>query len=441
MARIALFLLFIAALLGLPAAAGAAPRTLSGDGAAPQLVADAVTGRTLAVWFRTSTDHGGAVASDVVTRLVDRSGRPVAPERTIATGALPEIGYNGGSQFSVALDRRRHRWLVAWSGHQPEMGRASCPSMGGPFDFSSGDSCAVRHREIIVRVLDRRGRPIGGERRVTATGAADDPHASAVVPSAAYDARNDAFMVAYAHTTDLANSRGVLLARRLRPDGTPLGGQRLLALRPQPDSLNPLVRLAARPGGGFLVGFTWGEGFNDRHLFLRRLSPGGRPTGPTRRLTPADGPGAGGVDLVVAAAGKRALVRWSMARPGARSGMRARVVALDGTPVASTVALPYTVGVGPIAAAPEAGGRGWLYVFARERDKQREMLVQSATRAGRPTGPSRRISAEDEHRPQEPAVAPAGTGRFLTAWTEYRLNAAPARVRSRIVSGSPPAGR
>ena len=190
------------------------------------------------------------------------------------------------------------------------------------------------------------------------------------------------------------------------------------------------------------MAFTWGEGFGDRHLFLRRLSPGGRPTGPTRRLTPADGPGAGGVDLVPDAAGKRALVRWSQARPGARPGMLARVVTLDGTPVASTVALPYTVGVGPIAAAPEAGGRGWLYVFARERDRQRqELLVQGATRAGRPTGPSRRISAEEEHSPQEPAVAPAGRGRFLTAWTEYRLNAAPARVRSRIVGGDPPAGR
>lgn len=434
MARIACLLLMVVCLLALPTAAGAAPRTLSEDGAAPELLADPGTGRTLAVWSRTSTDHGGALASDIVARVLDRSGRPVGPLQTIGTGAIPDPAYNGGSQLSVVLDRRRHRWLVAWSGHEPGMARASCRRMGGPFDFTDYSTCASRHREIVVRVLDGLGRPIGEERPVTATGAADDPDAAAVIPSAAYDARNDAFLVAYADATDSQNTRGVLRARRLRADGSPLGGQRLLALRPQADSINPLVRLAARPRGGFLVAFTWGEGFGDRHLFLRRLTPGGQTTGSTRRLTSAGGPGAGGIDLVPDAAGRRALILWSLAKPGASSGFRATPVDLDGDPVARTASLPYTVGVGPMAAAPEAEGRGWLYAFAREREAPRQDLaVQQATRTGRPVGDRRRVSAEGEFRPQEPAVAPAGPDRFLMAWTEYRPNGASTRVRAAVV--------
>ncbi len=57
---------------------------------------------------------------------------------------------------------------------------------------------------------------------------------------------------------------------------------------------------------------------------------------------------------------------YSLAQSGARSGFRARAVDLNGRPLSAAVALPYEAGFGPVVAAPEARGRGWLYAIGGE---------------------------------------------------------------------------
>jgi hypothetical protein len=428
------FLVAMSAAVMVPASLASTVTLSQRSGAGAQLISDDRTGRTLAVWFRGSEGSQGDTGADVVARLVGRTGRPIGGETSIGTGAITDLAYNGGSQLAVALDTRRHHFLVAWSAHKPGMARVPCPPHPHPPGFPVM-ACSILDREVFVRLLDRRGRPIGPERRVTTTGPDDRADTSAVVPSAAYDRRHDTFLLAYAGTTASLESTGALHARRLRPDGRPRGGARRLALRPSPESVAPLVRVIDRPRGGYLLAFTWGPDFNERHLYLRPLTSTARPTGSTTRLTRAGGPGAGGVQLVSDTRGRRALVLWFGARAGARSGLRARAVRLNGRPAAGAVALPYRLGSGPVAAAAAARGRGWLYTVSQERrDGPHRLVAQRATSAGRPSGAIRTIAPAEDDALEGTAVRSGR--RFLIAWTAYPFgHAGASHVRSRLISG------
>jgi hypothetical protein len=384
--------------LGLSAPAGA--EDLAARGGTPTLLRDVATGQGLAVWARSAEDGSGF--SDVVARPLDRAGRPAGAEVVVASDALAPPGLVG-AMFDVALDTRRHRFVVVWSGWQPGMAEEACTVSGPP---GIAPPCRLRDQELFVRVLDGAGRPLGDARRLTSTGRPDDVAATASAPALAYDARAHGYLLAYRVGTSLG--RGALRLRRLGIAGVARGGEH--AVRRGSSAL-PEARVVGGPGGGFVLVYTWGPELRQREAYARALRADGAPAGRDYAVSPRGGPGADGLEV---AHRSSTLVVWAEARRGASDGFRARRLKSSGRPAGRAVGLPYEVGVGRLSAAP--AGRGWVYAFTQSRPQLgHAVLVQRARGNGRVAGRPREVSGDDAMAPS--ALAWSG-GRLLVGWTQ-----------------------
>lgn len=400
--------------------ATAAPEIIVGEsqGILMNVAADPDSGRSLAITGRAMTDPHGYISFDLFASAIGSRGRADGAARSIGDGMKPDMAFNGGAQVSVAADSRRGRRLVAWSAHKDGMGQTACQSPAPSLTFSWDLPCAQLDTEIFVRVLDRAGRPIGPQRQVTSIGPRASGQFGSSSASVAYDARADTFLLVFAARVTGVDAQAAIVAQRLRPDGEPIGGPRPLALQPAPVSIAPVSRLAADPRGGYLLAYTWGETFRDRRLYTRRLTPAGRTAGPTTALTTR---GAGSVELAFDRRRRRALVVYSNAVPGAKSGFRARLLTAGGRPLAATADLPYRMGTGPVIVASNPDRGGWAYGFVREGDGlAREVLVQRASSTGRPTAAARLVS-QPGHRAFEPAITAIPGGTLLVAWSEQPI--------------------
>ncbi|MBW3607980.1 MAG: hypothetical protein KY463_06445 [Actinobacteria bacterium] len=403
-------------------AAHAAPEVVvaDGDGVLMAVAAEPGSGRSIAITGRAAPDGNGFVSLDLFASPLDAAGRPAGPKQLVGGGMKPDFSLIGGAQLSVATDTKRRRHLVAWSAHKPGMGRTACPPSGLQPSLMTADlpPCFTDDTEIFVRVVERTGRARGPERPVTNVGPPSSGMFSSAGASIVYDAKTDTVLLVFAARLTGEAGRAALLAQRLRPDGTPLGPPRRLALRPQALSAGPLTRLVADPRGGHLLAYTWGERDDDRRLYARRLTPAGQPSGPTRTLS-ADA--VGGVQLAFDRRRRRALVVYSSAVPGAENGVRARLLSAAGRPLAAAANLPYRLRAGPVVVASDPARGGWAYGFVRDSSgPARQVFVQRATSTGRPAGTPRMVS-QPAHRAGEPLLASTGGGTLLVGWTDTKI--------------------
>ena len=130
-------------------------------------------------------------------------------------------------------------------------------------------------------MLDRTGRAVGPERQVSSTGPPASGLFRAGAATVAYDARSDSYLVTFAALVTGDSEDAALVAQRLRPDGSPLGEARTLALQPEPLAKRPNATLVADPRGGYLLVYIWGQ-YNRQAIYARRL----RATAPRRDRRP-----------------------------------------------------------------------------------------------------------------------------------------------------------
>lgn len=416
--------------------AHAAPEVVFAQGESLMNVsAEPDAGTSLAITGRRLRDRFGHDSYDLRASPLDASGQTRGSGRLFGGAMKADMGMGSPPFVAVATDTRRGRHLVAWPAHKPGMGRTPCPPSELPpvFVFATNPQCAWTDSEIFVRVLDRSGSARGPERQVTSIGPPDRGEFSSAGAALAYDERNDSALLVFAARATGDEFRAALFAQRLSADGTPAGPVRLLALQPQPVGVGPLLaRLAADPRGGFLLAYTWGSGLDDRRLFTRRLRHDGRPTGATSTVT---GDGVGDIRLAFDRRRRRALVVYSSSAPGAETGVRARLLAAEGRPIAAPVDLPYRLGHGlPVVTSDRTRG-GWTYGFVREFGTLRrlQVLVQRAQSTGEPDSAAQLVSQAD-HEAYMPAVAAVRGGTVLAAWGENEM---PCPVGTGCMAGAP----
>lgn len=411
--------------LAVPAATAhaGAPVDLSGrTGGSPALAADPSSGRTLALWGRPGPDGFGNVSLSLSARVLSAGGRPIDTPRQIAVGLKPAL-FVPGTVAVAAADPRRGRFLVAYAAHRPGMARAPCPVIpaAGPPLPAGPIVCAITDTEIFVRLLDRRGRPLGPERQVSSVGPAERADTAGTAPVIAFDERSGSYLIVYAGTVDSAGDRAALYARRLSGAGVPEG--EAVPLGPQPGAVaqSPYTRLAGDPRGGFLLAYLWGQSATDRALLTQRLGADGRPTTTTQTLPTPGGAGAGSVEMAFDRRKRRALVITSTSAPGS-SGFQAQQLRADGQPATPPVRLPDGGGNGPVLAAAHPRAAGWVYTFARSaRRLARRVYVQRASAGGRTIG-RRRLVTPAGARASEPQLATTSRGGVVVAWSEEAIN-------------------
>lgn len=373
---------------------------------------DPDTGRSVAIMGSAVPDGVGASSLELFASAVDRRGHSSGPAVRIGGGMKIGLTIDPSGFVNFATDSRRGRQLAAWAAYKPGMGLTACVPT-----FGTGSPCLKTDTEIFVRLLSRTGRTIGVERQVTSIG----PPARGDIPSSdprlAYDAKSDSYLLVFTSRVTGDDIHGALFAQRLRSDGTPLSAPRLLALQPQPLSVDPQARLVADARGGYLLAYTWGDSFAGRRLYTRRLTAKGRPVGPTASV--ADD-AVGGLELAMDAR-RRALVVYSPAAPGEEGGVRARLLSAGGRPLARAVALPYRLGRGLAVVTADPSRDGWVYGFVREgKGIFSSVLVQRATSTGRPAGAARQVSQPDRSAFQ-PRITAVRGGAIVAVWAEDHL--------------------
>lgn len=427
-ARVSLLSAGLAALALLVAAPWAASATgvAIGEGGGASLATDPSSGRTLAITGKVVPDGDGFVSGDLYSRVLSERGRPLGSARRIGGGQKPNLIFaSGGQATTTAVDSRRHRHLVAWEAHKPGMGRSPCPppppqpppAPGTPFipPFPNQPACVIKDTEIFVRLLDRSGRPLGGELKVSDIGPPDRGELFASAPVVAYDERADSYLLVYAAAVTADDTKGALFVQRIKPNGFPDGPATRLAGQPELVSTGPLTRLAADPKGGFLLAYTWGADFTSRGIYAQRLNAAGQLAGPTRLLAAPAGRGAGTIELAFDRRSRRALLISSTSAPGS-SGFQAQQLLASGRPATAPVKLPNGGGNGPVIAAAGPRRGSWTYAFTRRAERlANHVFVQRATAGGRPLGRARRVTSVDA-RALGPQISALSRGRLLVGW-------------------------
>ncbi len=380
---------------------------LAVEGGDVRFPAEASSRGTLAVFSRFERAADGTAGLDVLARRVGADGRPQGDAVLVGKGAAPGPGLVGEA-YAVAFDRRRTRWLVAWSGREPGMAQASC---GPPQTFPvSTPACVQAKREVFVRVVDADGGVADPARRITATGDPGDAYASGAAPAVAYDSRADRFLLVSV-AADPRRLGGTLVSHVLDRAGAPVRDGTTLPLTGNAAA----TELVSGPDGGYLLGFA-GFGGSDpaeRELRVRPLTAAGRPRGRTVTVSPSGGPGASGIRLAMDRDRGEALAVWAEARSGASSGFRARRLTVGGRPRGGGVPLPFTVGTGRVDVV--GFGRGWLFGVTEERPEiGHAVLVHRGRADGRVVGAARVVSDDDA---VTPGLADLGKGRALVGWT------------------------
>jgi hypothetical protein len=407
---------------GVPAATAAPEAELfAGDGAAVSLDHDPATRRTLAVWGRGVPDGHGFVSLDMYARMVDENGRPLAAARLIGSGGKPSLAFGGGGQMTaMATDSRRHRRLVAWAAHKPGMGRSPCATTLTPAQlvlFGPQPACERADTEIFVRLLDRNGRPLGGELQVSDIGPPDRGEFASAAPALAYDARSDSYLLVYAAAVTGDDTQGALFAQRIKRSGYPDGPPTRLALQPQSVSVAPVSRLIADPRGGYLLVYAWGAQQASRGLFAQRLTASGALAGGPVTLATTTGAGVGSFELAFDGQRRRALLVSSAGTPGS-SDFTAQQLTTSGAPATSPVPVPAGIGNGNVRVAADTKGGGWTYAFVRDAPRLvSRVYVQRASASGRPLGRATAVTGPDD-RASEPSLAATDRGTVVVGWAD-----------------------
>ena len=419
-------LVVVASLTLVPGALAAGEVDVSvGEGGAVSVGSDPSSGRSLVVWGQGVPDGHGYVSLDLHSRVIDEDGSPAGPPRRIGGGAKPSMLFGGGGQMAaIAADSRRQRHLVAWAAHKPGMGRTPC-SPAPPVNplFGEQPACAQADTEIFIRLLDRHGRPLGNELKVSNVGPPDSGEFFAASPTLAYDERSDSYLLIYTGALTTDQNQGALFVQRIKPNGYPDGPAAALRVQPQRSSHGPATRLAADPRGGFLLVYSWGATSTSRGLFAQRLTAAGKLTGTRSSLPTAAGGGAGSVELAFDRRRRRALLVSSTSAPGS-SGYQAQQLRASGAPATApvTLNLPDSNGAVLVASDPRRGG--WSYGFGDTAPRLvSRVYVQRANAAGRPLATPRLVTAPDA-RALEPRLSATPGGTLIVAWSQQPINCA-----------------
>lgn len=335
----------------------------------------------------------------------------------------------------AAYDPSRRHYLVAWAGHTPDMASGPCPQPGGlgagPPVPPGGFTCQREDAEIFVRLVDVDGVPVGAARRLSSTGPASSADDFATSPSVVRVAGG--FVVAWAGAVTGDGTHAALFDERLSPAGSPAGPPRRLRLRPQATGVRPVLRLVSGPGArGALLVFTWAQRPNAWRLFAARLDDAGR-AGRAREVRTGDR--AVDLDDVVAANGQPgALAIWSPAVAGSHADFRARLLTPAGRPAGPVHVLPFREGTGPIAAASDLDGHGWLIAggVRSTAGAQAQANVLHTTSDGRPRGGLHRVSSGSVP-VENPFAAPLARGHVI-GWSLPAWGMPPAPPALRLIT-------
>jgi hypothetical protein len=403
--------------------ARAAPEVVIPNGGFADLAIDPATGRSVGISSDTAPGSvAGNMTMRLYATALAADGRPIGPPRMFAPVWSPDLMGPRLVSVATDTRRGRHLVAYTASqpgmGISPcrPLSPPSTPEAAAMQAWLVGDrsGCTVHDREIFVRLLDRAGRAIGPERQISSIGPAASGLYGSGAANVAYDRRSDSYLVVFNALATGDEDATAVLSQRLRPDGRAIGAPRVPALAPERMTARPQTSLVADPRGGYLLVYLWGQP-PQQVLYARRMAPDGTPVGPTSVLT---GKGIGGFELDVDARRRRVLVVYTRSG-GIDDEIRARLLSLTGQPLGDVLDLPYAVGGGGVYVAAEPAGGRWVYGFSRAGNVlESQAFVQVADGAGRPQGPVRALSPAAGVSSGSPLVTTARGGNVLARWGE-----------------------
>jgi hypothetical protein len=337
----------------------------------PAVASGPRSGARLVVW----TDSDGLTTSvddRVSARLIDATGGPLGPVRTIS-GIAPAGAQVG--RASVVYDPTSNRYLVAWR------------TLGD-------DLHTTRPTQLFIRFVDASGVPVGaGETTIDRPSAPDEELRLGADPAIARDAHTGTYVIAW--VAPVAGQPAVL-AQRLTAAGQPVGapellgaasGYRVVASRPSvvyetgarrfvaawstasfsPDMTTVSARTIddhgrlgsthtvyrdkgrdadvvglASDGASAVIAWT-GFAYSGETVYARRLGAGARPVVGRRRALAPSSEGVAAPNVSYDTTRRRYSAAWTAYPPGAGGwphcsgssrGLR-RVVRPDGVPIGS----------------------------------------------------------------------------------------------------------
>ncbi|HEY1273864.1 MAG TPA: hypothetical protein VGF25_03110 [Thermoleophilaceae bacterium] len=276
----------------------------------PTVALNGASNEYLVAWSGSVDDDAN---SELMVRRLDAAGGLLGVGATqISTTGTPGAGllaYFVGSP-SIAYNPLANEFLVTW--------------------YTDRDGTTASQKfEIDGQRLSAAGAQLGGttDLQISQTGAATDPGADAIVPSASFDPATGEYLVAF-HRQDASvpDADKEVFAQRLAADGTPLpdGTDVRLTDAATPGEGASFARLALLAGGGRVLLYQaapamGGLAAGKREIWAQRLGAGTTLVGAPFRVSETGIPGDAGADALVPAVaagpGSELLAAWQ-ADPG-----------------------------------------------------------------------------------------------------------------------------
>lgn len=296
-------------------------------------------------------------------------------------------------------------------------------------------SSNVPYHDVFVRLFDGSGTPLTGEIQ------ANDPvpNTRQDEPTVAMD-EHGCFLVAWSDRDGLDGDGMGVFARAFAPDGTARGPDFVASEQVLESQWEPFA--AARPGGGFVLGWT---GQDDGDAYLRLFACDGAPLSSEIAANAWDANAQ--TDPVPAVARDGTLfVAWidfgGLGGPGTGTNIFARSFDAGGVPLQP---LEFPVNSGSLAGEQRepkvaADGLGRFVVVWEDRQLDAggtDIFARRFDVTGAPLGPEFQVNASAPGDQVFPAVACDWVGNFVIAWEDRAAGAGDVRARRFDAAGAP----
>lgn len=293
----------------------------------------------------------------------------------------------------------------------------------------------VPYHDVFVRLYDGAGTPLTGEIQANAPVAAKRQDE----PTVAMD-EHGCFLVAWSDRDGLDGDGMGVFARAFAPDATPRGPDFVASVQVLESQWEPFA--AARPGGGFVLGWT---GQDDGDAFLRLFACDGTPL--TGEIAANAWDANAQTDPVPAVARDGSIfVAWidfgGLGGPGTGTNILARTFDAAGVP---RQPLEFTVNSNTLAGEQRepkvaADGLGRFVVTWEDRQQDAggiDIMARRFDASGAPLGPEFQVNASSPGDQVFPAVACDWVGNFVICWEDRALGGGDVRARRFDAQGAP----
>lgn len=370
------------------------------------------------------------------------AGRAVGPARALrravgvalmlaaAQSTVADVAAQAGSHFAPLAPETVVHQTLNFAQHQPRVAIARDGAR-----LAVAWASAVPQTDVFVRFFDGDGAPLGGELLVNEgqlVGTQDEP-------SLALD-EHGACLVAYSERNGFDGFQMGVFARRYDAAGQPSGPPFVVNVTWQQSQWEPFV--AARPGGGFVVGWTGSDG---GRTYMRLFDTFGGPlTGEievaqfnTKQLCPVPAVSADGTTLFA----------WidfnGKSGPGLGTSIYARVFDAAGAPLGGEFPVNTTLAGEQREPKTAADAFGRFVVVWEDRAPDGEFIDVHARRfdaGGAALGPEWRVNTTAAGDQVYPAVAADWVGNFVVTWEDRSGADADVRAQRYDAAGQPLGG-